>query len=155
MATLLQPKVVVSSHLGAEPRVIWDEIASLDGVNREMAPWLRMIPPPGTDLADAASGEVFRLRLRGPGGLPLGGYPLQLRSYAEGAGFLEQTRIARLVLWQHQRTISADGDGGTLITDALGWVWRAALLDPVLAAAVRRFFGHRHRVLRDRHGGGP
>lgn len=152
MPEVFENKVVVVSRLQAEPAEVWDGISSIEGVNLEMKPWLRMAAPAGADLGTTASGETLSLGLKGPAGLPLGNYPLGLIRLTEGEGFLEQTRMLPFFLWQHERRIAPGPGGGTVITDSLGWKWRAELLDRVVAAGVRRFFRHRHRNLHERFG---
>ena len=152
MSEVLENKVDVVSRLRAEPAEVWEGISSLQGINLEMSPWLDMTPPSGLDLEAAASGEILPLKLKGPFGLPLGTYPLGLLRLTEGEGFLEQTWMLPFLLWQHEREITADPDGGTVITDSLGWKWQASFLDRLVAAGVRQFFRHRHRNLRERFG---
>lgn len=144
--------VTVSSRLEVSPGELWAQVASAEGVNYEMGPWLGFEPPEGPDLLEAAaSGEVLNLKVKGPLGLPLGHYPLHLVRFEEGRGFLEQTRMLPFLIWQHERRIEPDGDG-SLITDRLGWRWRARFLDPFFRVGTRAFFRHRHRKIRSRFG---
>jgi hypothetical protein len=72
---VIKVQVIVESVLDASPGALWIWVASAEGVNHEMAPWLSFTPLEGGDLlAAAASGEVLNLRVRGPLGLPLGRY---------------------------------------------------------------------------------
>ena len=145
-------RVTVRSKLAVSPEELWQSVASAEGVNHEMGPWLRFVPPAGENLLEAAGrGEVLKLKIRGPLGIPLGNYPLRLVRLEEGRGFLEQTQMLPCLLWQHERTIEAEGDG-TVITDRLGWRWKLRLLDPLLSPGVGVFFRHRHRKLRSRFG---
>lgn len=143
-------QVTVSSRLPVTPGTLWGAVVSTEGINHEMGPWLKFTPPGEIDLlSTAAGGEVLPLKIRGPFGLPLGRYPLKLERFEEGRGFLEQTWMLPFLLWQHERKIEADGDG-VKVTDALGWRWKLALLDPLVRAGVGAFFRHRHRRLRHR-----
>lgn len=144
----MKPKVVVSSELRAPVGAVWDGISTLNGVNLEMAPWLRMSAPAGLDLKDAATADILTLDLHGPGGVPLGTYPLELVRIVEGEGFLERTQMLPFLLWQHERMLVPLEDGGTRVVDELGWSWRAHRLDRPFALGVLRFFEHRHRRLR-------
>lgn len=131
---------------------LWDGVTSPEGINFEMGPWLRFVPPAEPDLLGlAASGEPLNLKVKGPLGFPLGRYPLQLKRLEEGKGFLEQTRMLPFLLWQHERNLEAYGDQ-TVIIDRLGWQWKPAFLDPLVRGGVRAFFRHRHRKLRRRFG---
>ena len=150
--TGISPQITVRTRLGVGTADLWGSVASAEGVNYEMGPWLRFIVPEGIDLLGrAASGPVLDLKIRGPFGLPLGHYPLQLKQLEQGRGFLEQTQMLPFLLWQHERTIEPDGEG-SVITDRLGWCWRPAFLDPLAKVGVRAFFRHRHRRLRSRFG---
>ncbi|HMT04117.1 MAG TPA: hypothetical protein PKD76_01075 [Solirubrobacterales bacterium] len=147
----LPPKVTVTSRLEAPSSEVWTQITAFEGVNREMSPLLKMTPPATARLDDAASGEILPIKLKGPLGLPLGTYPLRLVNIETEVGFLEQTQMLPFLLWQHERTLTAEA-GGTIVTDSLGWRWRAHRLDAIVAAIVRRFFIHRHRQLRSDFG---
>ena len=119
-------------------------------VNEEMGPWLKFVPQGDQDLLAAASeGHVLRLKVKGPLGLPLGHYPLQIKRLEEARGFLEQTQMLPFLFWQHERTIEP-ADQGSTVTDQLAWSWKATFLNPLLRIGVRTFFKHRHRQLRQR-----
>ena len=150
MSEVLESKVVVVSRLRADRARVWASISTLEGVNLEMNPWLDMTPPGGATLEEALYRETLPLKLKGPLGIPLGTYPLGLLRLTEGEGFLEQTWMMPFLLWQHERTIRELPEGGTEITDALAWKWRAGPLDRVIAFGVRRFFEHRHRKLAEK-----
>jgi ligand-binding SRPBCC domain-containing protein len=149
MAERLPARVQLSVVLPAEPVAVWDRAATLTGANAEMAPWLHLAGPPGLGrLDDVAVGEPVDGRLRAFGRLPLGAYPLTLVEVDRAGGFVEQTRSGPFAVWQHERRVRAAPDGGTQVTDQLGWRLRgglpgAALLTPF----VRAFFAHRHRRL--------
>lgn len=141
-------QVSIRSVLPVAPATVWDAVTSPEGLNREMKPWLSFVAPEGIDLLrNAASGEVLPLKIRGPLGLPLGRYPLRLVRFEEGRGFLEQTWMLPVLLWQHERIVEPE-NGGTVVTDRLGWRWKASFLDRLFRYGVRSFFRHRHRQLR-------
>lgn len=146
----------VASCVPLSPEALWAQVGTLARANTEMAPWLRLTgPDPAADLASLAAGGTVRCRLRGPGGLPLGPYPLTLVAATPGAGFHERSELPSGV-WEHRRTLEADGTG-TVLIDRLTWTLRtgAAVAEPVVGSGVRWFFGHRHARLRARLGGRP
>jgi ligand-binding SRPBCC domain-containing protein len=51
--------------------------------------------------------------------------------------------------WRHERSVTPDGDGKTIVHDRLTFELRTPLrpLTPVIAAGIRALFGHRHRRL--------
>jgi len=144
----IEPQVEVSSRVDANASDVWARATTAEGVNYEMEPWLRFVPPEDPHVIEAASeGEKVRLKIKGPLGLPLGHYPLQIKEIEEGTRFLEQTRMLPFLLWQHERTIEQK-DGHSIVTDRLGWFWKPTFLDPLVRVGVRAFFNHRHRRLR-------
>jgi ligand-binding SRPBCC domain-containing protein len=149
----IRPVVTVTSHLEAPVEEVWASASSFEGINREMSPLLQMIPPNDVRLDDEsiATRGIVPVKLRGPFSVPLGSYPLRMMEIEVGGGFLEQTRMLPFLLWQHERRLSTSASG-TVVTDSLGWDWRARRLDGIVAALVRRFFNHRHRQLRREFG---
>lgn len=142
------PLVVVRSSLPVESGRLWNQIVTLDGVNREMAPWLALRSRDDVDLRDGRAGQVLALQMFGPGRVPLGPYPLRFTTFDDGCRFVEETKSPLFALWTHERTVEPTASGGTLITDSLNWTRTSRLLNRPLTAGVRLFFEHRHRVLR-------
>lgn len=148
MAERSDPIVVVRSSLAIEPGRLWNQIVTLDGVNLEMAPWLALRSRDDVDLRDGRAGQVLALQLFGPGRVPLGPYLLRFTTFDDGRRFVEETKSPLFALWTHERNLEPTPSGGTLITDSLSWTRTSRLLNRPLTAGVRRFFEHRHRVLR-------
>ena len=150
-------EVEVASRLDAPPAAVWARAATLDGVNDELRPLLRMTAPSGARLdgPDVPLGRRwFRSWLLLGGVLPVDYDDLTLAEVRPGEGFRERSAMLSLRRWEHDRTLSADGDG-TLVVDRL----RAQPRVPVPAAVPRALIGavfrHRHRRLRRRFGGRP
>ena len=40
-------QITQTSELPAAPDAVWDRIASMDGINHELGPWMRMTSPRG------------------------------------------------------------------------------------------------------------
>lgn len=140
-------QVTVPAVLPIGPEMLWLRLASADTLNAEMAPWLRLTGPVDSVFTPAALDGPLDLGLRGPAGLPLGGYPLHLVRIEAGKGFVEQTRLLGSVLWQHRRELRAVDTGATELTDSLGWTGIPRLLTPAMKVLVRGFLRHRHRRL--------
>jgi ligand-binding SRPBCC domain-containing protein len=69
-----------------------------------------------------------------------------------GRRFLERSQTLTFSLWQHERSISPDGEAGCRVTDRLGFELRPLLSRVPGAAALARaivgaLFRHRHRRL--------
>jgi ligand-binding SRPBCC domain-containing protein len=56
-------------------------------------------------------------------------------------------------VWEHERSLESDPDGGCLITDRVSWQPRFGLPGRPLRPAIAWFFRHRHKRLQ-RHFGG-
>lgn len=137
------------STLAASPEKVWAWITSFDGISKEMAPILQMSAPKGMrDIASIPfeSGiPMFRSWIRLGNVLPIDFSDLTLLSLTPGEGFIEQSRMGSMRLWRHERTISPHGSG-CRITDTL-------TIEPrfggrLAVAFVRKFFTHRHKMLR-------
>ena len=137
------------STLAASPEKVWAWITSFDGISKEMAPILQMSAPKG--MRDIASipfepgVPMFRSWILLGGALPIDFSDLTLLSLTPGEGFIEQSRMGSMRLWRHERAISPHGSGCRIV-DTL-------TIEPrfggrLAVAFVRKFFSHRHNMLR-------
>jgi ligand-binding SRPBCC domain-containing protein len=154
---LRRGSIEVSSRLDAPIEQVWSWIATADGVNDELRPWMRMTVPGGGEI-DLDSIEVGKPIGRSwvllLGLIPIDYDEINVVELERGRGFVERSRMLSQRAWEHARTIEPDS-GGSVITDRVAWEPRL----PVPAQALRPLFGaifrHRHRRLRRRFGGGP
>lgn len=140
-----------ASELGAPVEVVWERVASLEGINDEFRPWLRMTAPKGAVLAPEAVplGERwFRSWLLAFGVVPIDYDDLTLVSVTPPHGFHEDSTMISARRWVHKRTLEETGAGGTRLTDELEFEPRFAFLAPVLKFVVPRVFRYRHKRLR-------
>lgn len=148
--------IVTRSQLEAPPHAVWDRIASFEGINDEFAGLLRMTAPPHVrerGLDGVVVGErICRSWLLLFGVIPFDYDDITLVSLDPPRGFHERSTMLSNRVWEHVRTIEADGDG-SVITDAVSYEPRL----PVPHALLRRVYGLvfaiRHRRLRKRFGG--
>jgi ligand-binding SRPBCC domain-containing protein len=146
--------IEVSSRLGASVDEVWDHASTMEGVNRELGPWVRMSVPRaarGLRLSDVEPGrEAFVSVLFMLGVLPFDAHHLRLEAVLE-RGFDEESWSWLQRRWRHERRVEPDGDG-CVVTDRLvvepRWAPRA-LVEPI----VRRLFEARHAYLRRRFDG--
>ena len=144
--------VTVTTRVAAPPERVWAHARTMEGVNAELRPFVRMTVPAdqrGLTIADAPLGEVaFVSVLLAFGVLPFDRHALRLvRVDGTGPrfGFLEQSTSSLQRRWEHERTIAGDG-AGSLVTDRVVFeprVGSARLVHPIVAA----LFRHRHRRL--------
>jgi ligand-binding SRPBCC domain-containing protein len=83
---------------------------------------------------------------------------LSLAERGPGHRFLERSSMLTMSVWQHERTVEAEGAGST-VTDRLSFELRRPLrwipgMDAVAARTIAFLFRHRHRRLADQYGAG-
>ena len=149
------------SVLAAPAPQVWARVATMDGVNDELAPLVRMTHPPAlgslADLPDGVVGRVaFGSWLLAAGVVPIDRHALRLLAVEQrgplGGGFVEDSTSWLQARWLHERDVDAVEAGTCRVTDRLLVVPRLRATRPVVAAVVPRIFEHRHRVLRKRFG---
>jgi len=152
--------VELSSDLGVAADVLWADVGTLEGVNRELWPWLRMTVPPdlrGATLADLTPGRpAGRSWLLLGGLIPIDYDELCLESVGERS-FGERSRMLTMDPWRHARTIEPRGAGSCRITDRLRFRLRPLPArvpgaDRIATAIVAAVFRHRHRRLAKLYG---
>lgn len=141
------------SALRTPAEVVWAHASSMEGVNRELRPWVRMTVPSrarGRSLAEVETGrEAFVSVLLMFGVVPFDVHHLTLAAVFE-LGFDEESWSWLQRRWRHERRVEPTPEG-CVVTDRLtvaprllpGWAVR-----PV----VRAIFASRHRSLRARFG---
>lgn len=135
---------------------MWAVVSTMDGVNAELRPFVRMTHPAHLQsLADAeiVPGEVvFHSWLLAGGVLPFDRHALALERVIDGEGFDEESTSWMQRRWRHERRLIDHDDGTCTVTDHLVVEPRLGLLRPLGARVVRFLFGHRHRRLVERFG---
>lgn len=146
--------IELRSRLAASADEVWAHASTMEGANRELAPWVRMTVPRaarGKHLADVTPGrEAFTSVLCALGVAPFDVHHLTIERM-HGRGFDEESWSWLQRRWRHERRVEAAGDG-CVVTDRLTVVPRfapRAVVEPV----VRALFEARHRWLRARFGG--
>jgi hypothetical protein len=140
--------VEISSVVTASPEQVWARAATLEGVNDELFPVLRMTAPRGLrlDAADVPLGRVWlRSRLLLGGRIPVGRSDLTLLR-VDATGFLERSPMTGMALWEHERTLEPHA-GGCLVRDRLRARTRVPLPAALVGLVVGTLFRHRHRRL--------
>ena len=130
---------------------VWARVTSMEGVNHELRPWMRMTVP------RAARGLTLEtVELNRPVGrswvLALGVIPFDydevtLVERGPGLRFLERSPMGSMRLWQHERLVEPRGDTACAITDRLTFEPRVRSLTRLVRGLVERIFAHRHRRL--------
>ncbi|MEZ5154939.1 MAG: hypothetical protein R2718_02400 [Solirubrobacterales bacterium] len=154
-------EVAVATELAIAPQPLWESVCRLEGVNRELSPWLRMTAPPGLEgatIADLEPGKpAGRCRLLLFGLLPIDYDDLTIAEVDPPHRFLERSRMLTIDPWEHERTIRSVSAATSVLTDRLRFRLRLPLRaipgsDRLAAAVVRVIFRHRHRRLAKLYG---
>lgn len=154
-------EVRVSTALAIDGSELWEAVTRLDGVNRELAPWLRMTAPrglAGATIADLEPGRpVGRSWLLLGGVLPVDYDDLFIAELEPPRRFLERSRMLTIDPWEHERTIEPLGAGSCRLGDRLRFELRRPLAavpgaTALAARVVTALFRHRHRRLAKLYG---
>lgn len=135
---------------------MWAAVSTMDGVNAELRPFVRMTHP--ADLQSLADVEVepgeviLRSWLLAGGVVPFDRHALAFERLVDGEGFDEESTSWLQRRWRHERRVIDHGDGTCTVTDHLVVEPRLGILRPVAHRTVRFLFDHRHRRLAARFG---
>lgn len=143
------------SRLQAPPADVWRAVSTMDGVNHELMPMMRMTHPPDAVSLDSGRAKpgvvLFKSWLLLFGVLPIDRHSLVLDRLLAGEGFDEHSHSWLQRVWIHQRRVQPDGEG-CRVTDQLAFEPRIRIAGAMVAPIVKALFEHRHRRLRARFG---
>ena len=132
---------------------VWQFVTSLDGINHELMPLVRMTTPRGFQdqtVADVRPGQTIgRSWLLLGGILPLESSKISIAELDDGERFLERSTMLVFSTWQHERSLDTVDDTTTVVTDSIEFEPRIALpgLGRVTERVVSALFAYRHRRL--------
>jgi ligand-binding SRPBCC domain-containing protein len=141
-----------TTPLRASPAEVWRHATSIEGINREMAPWLRMTAPAAArglaldDAPDALGAALFTSLVLLGGVIPVERMQVTIAELEPGHRFVERSPMLTVRDWRHERIVEPHA-AGCRVTDRVSFAPRLALAAPALRAAVGAFFAHRHRQL--------
>jgi hypothetical protein len=138
----------------------WEEISthllSMDGVNDELSPLVKMTAPSKWSkrrLTDwPLDAELFVSTILLFGLIPVDLHRFKLIDVSD-YGFREVSSSLTNKVWHHRRTIAAQG-AYCLVRDEVAFVPRVASLAAVMKRVYKMVFGHRHKRLEAKYGAG-
>jgi ligand-binding SRPBCC domain-containing protein len=140
-----------TTELPAPAGAVWERVTSLDGVNHELRPWMRMtVPRAARDmtLEDVELGRrVGRSWVLALGVIPFDYDDVTLVERGPGMRFLERSPMGSMRLWQHERLVEPQGEERCTITDRLTFEPKLPGASRIARGLVERIFRHRHRRL--------
>jgi hypothetical protein len=141
------------SVVDASANRVWQRVVTPEGINDEMGPWMTMSLPRGAEsltIDNVPVGTpIGRAWLRLFGVLPFDYDLLTITELQPGRSFREESTMLSMSRWQHERSVTPDGDTKAVVHDRITFQPRVGLrfATPVLAAGIGALFGHRHRRL--------
>jgi ligand-binding SRPBCC domain-containing protein len=141
------------SVVDAPAERVWERVVTPEGINDELRPWMTMSMPRGAESLTVDNvpigTPIGRAWLRLFGVVPFDYDRLTIAELAPGHGFREESTMLSMRRWRHERSLTPDANGKTVVRDRITFQLRGALrpATPVVAAALRALFGHRHRRL--------
>jgi ligand-binding SRPBCC domain-containing protein len=127
------------------PPVVWDRVTTPEGINDELAPWVRMTVPGDTTLRQGPLGRSWILLF---GVLPVDYDDIVLEGFEPGRGFRERSRMASASAWWHDRSLLDLPGGGTRVVDHVRFTPRLPGVGGLQAFVFEAMFRWRHRRLR-------
>lgn len=148
------PQFQVQSTLRVPAEVLVDGL-TMESVNRELAPLVRMTAPPEWRRCPIDRWEEGRLLFRSTilllGLLPVDRHAFRLERILPGEGFLEASSSWMNREWRHERRILR-APAGCTVTDRVEVTGRLPWLTALLMPFYRLVFRRRHARLRRWHG---
>ena len=141
------------SEIAAGAGEVWNLVVTPEGINDEMHPWMSMSVPrghPNLSIDNAPVGvPLGRAWLRLFGVVPFDYDRLTIAVIDPGLRFREESTMASMRAWVHDRTVEPASSGSTLVTDRISMTPRMLLTPagPLLRRTLEAFFAHRHRRL--------
>ena len=146
-------RLTVEVALRANRAEVWAAMSTVGGVNKEVAPFVRM-----TDPTDGAAFDTEPWRVGAPvswqllfGVIPVDRHRIELVALPDGGGFRESSSTWWYRVWWHERAL-LDDPGGCVVRDSVEIEPRLKMADPIVGWAVRWMFRRRHRWLQRRFG---
>jgi hypothetical protein len=147
--TVIEQRSVVDAAAGR----VWQRVVTPEGINDELGPWMTMSMPRGAESFTVdtvpVGTPIGRSWLRLFGVVPFDYDYLTIAELQPGRSFREESTMLSMSRWQHERSVTPDGDTKAVVHDRITFLPRFWLrfATPVLAAGIGALFGHRHRRL--------
>ena len=146
-------RLTVELPLRASRSEVWAAVSTVDGINQEVAPFLRMTDPTHGSHFDAEpwrTGTPVLWQL-GFGFIPVDRHRVEMVALPDGRGFRESSSSWWHRVWWHERSL-LDAPSGCIVRDDVEIQPRLAVSDPLIGRSVRWMFRRRHQHLRRRFG---
>jgi ligand-binding SRPBCC domain-containing protein len=143
-----------ASQLNAPVQQVWESVSTMQGVNDELRPLVRMtFPETANHIGDVPLGKrAFRSVILLLGIIPFDVHDLTLIKFEPGQGFYEHSSSLMQRDWIHERTLQAH-ESGCIVSDHVQFLPRLSFLGHIMLPVFQLVFRNRHRNLRLKFGG--
>lgn len=149
-------EVTTTSAIPASADAVWARAVTLEGINHELRPWMRMTVPRG--LRGKTIADIEPPARPGRSWLLLGGVipfdydDLGIVELGPGHRFLERSTMLSMRMWEHERTVQRLGEEACEVSDRVRFELRRQFAwipgsGRVARGLIARTFAHRHQRL--------
>jgi ligand-binding SRPBCC domain-containing protein len=145
----------ISSEIRANRLILWNHIVSMQQINKELMPFMRMTYP--SNMKSLTAENVINIQPNEPifisvlllfGIIPFDLHWLAFEKVIPFEGFSENSSTLINRFWKHKRFITELGNERFLITDEVSFAPRISFLGHFIKWIVNLLFQHRHRQLK-------
>lgn len=144
----------IASTIKLEQAELWKAVATMQGVNYELAPLVSMTFPPKFKhftIQNTPIGEqLFKSVILLFKFIPVDVHYFKLDRVVENESFEENSSSLMHHFWKHHRILTTV-ENGTKITDTIQFLPRLPLIGYLLKPIYQFVFGHRHKRLNHRY----
>lgn len=143
-----------STPLNAPQQVVWEWATSVQGIQNEMMPLMKMTMPKSvtslSEVEPTLNEPLFRSWILLLGIIPVDYSYVTLIEYESGQSFVEESRMGQFRLWRHARRVDVceTNPDACVIHDTL--TFQPKCLIAINIWMVNTLFKHRHRQLKKR-----
>lgn len=147
------PRIEMETSLPVSPAVLASELLTMEGVNDELSPILKMTAPQpwaSKPISEwPVNSEIFSSRILLFGVMPIDLHRFKFES-VHGMGFKESSKSLFNRHWSHERTIRESGSGAT-VKDVLHYTSQLGFLGYLFMPLYQAIFSHRHKRLKRKY----
>jgi ligand-binding SRPBCC domain-containing protein len=141
-------QLTVESPVRADRAEVWAAVSTVQSVNRELGPFVRMTDPTNGEHFDAepwraGTPVLWQLAF---GVIPVDRHRVEMVALPDNGGYRETSSTWWHRVWRHERTL-LDDPRGCVVRDSVELIPRRGVPAPFVASAVRRMFRSRHQHL--------
>lgn len=147
------PTFEIETNLSVELTILCDELFTIDGINRGLAPYIKISAPKlwCSKLIREwpVGGGLFNSKVTLLGFIPIEYHCFRFTEVSK-LGFIESSRTSINKEWNHHRTI-AETTSGSTVKDIIEYKSKFPFLGYILIPLYKGIFIHRHNKLKAKY----